>query len=265
MDLVLYNEFCSDIEHLESVLNLLDSIKKFIPISIDSSSDLNSSEYFNILEELSQKSKNSNYGMTFIPGTIVLYLGGRFEYYIKSIIEELASSIAIKNKFYSKLPKDLRESLISMTSDVMKNPRKYGHAENGCKSFIKILSDNISEKEITEINAKCVSITSENMRASILEELFLRIGAKDIWKKIGEQSQIQLYFDTDNADNARKEAMKFLNDFIDLRNKVAHPSSSFSWPDTKSVANYIEYFKILGKVIVDICFLYEKTLVKADN
>jgi hypothetical protein len=257
----IYQDFCRDIEHLKSDLALIDSLKLFIGVTNEPKIEVGENKYLITADDLHNKSRLANIGLTFIPGTIVLYLGGRFEYFIKTIFEELSLNIAIKCKKFDYLPKEFKENLISQTSEVIKSPTKYGHGENGVKTFITNLSNNINGTEISDINTKCLSITSENMRPQILADLFNRIGAKDIWSKLGQQAKMQSFFETGDNSKAQKEAQKFLNDFMDIRNKVAHPSDSFNWPDSKTVLSHITYFEMLGKLIVEISSVYEMTLV----
>lgn len=257
----IYQDFCKDIEHLRAVLNLADSLKNFSAQNNEPKIELPDNKFLELAEAVHSKSREANFGMVFIPGTIVLYLGGRFEYFIKTLFEELSMTIALKCKKFDYLPKEYKENLIALTSEVIKSPLKYNHGENGVKTFITNLSNNINGIEITDINTKCLSITSENMRPPILNDLFNRIGAKDIWVKLGHQAKLQAFFETADASKAQKDATKFLNDFMDIRNKVAHPSGSFQWPDTKTVMKHIDYFEVLGKQICDLASVYETSLV----
>jgi hypothetical protein len=257
----IYQDFCKDIDHLKCVLKLADSLKGFSAQNNEPKIEIPENKFLELAENVQLKAREANVGMVFIPGTIVLYLGGRFEYFIKTLFEELSMSIALKCKKFEYLPKEYKENLIAFTSDVIKSPIKYNHAENGVKTFITNLSNNLNGIEITDINTKCLSITSENMRPQILSDLFSRIGAKEIWVKLGQQAKLQTFFETADASKANKDATKFLNDFMDIRNKVAHPSGSFQWPDTKTVLKHIDYFEVLGKQICDLASVYETSLV----
>lgn len=257
----IYQDFVEDIKHLRAVLNLADSLKDFSAQSNEPKIEIPDNKFLELAEIVHSKFREANFGMVFIPGTIVLYLGGRFEYFIKILFEELSMTIALKCKKFEYLPKEYRENLIQFTSEVIKSPAKYKQGENGVKTFITNLSNNVNGFEITDINTKCLSITSENMRPQILNDLFNRIGAKDIWAKLGHQAKLQAFFETADASKAQKDAIKFLNDFMDIRNKVAHPSGSFQWPDTKTVMKHIDYFEVLGKQICDLASVYETSLV----
>jgi len=127
----IYQEFCKDIEHLRAVLNLTDSLKSFSAQNNDPKIEIPENKFLELSENVHLKSREVNIGMVFISGTIVLYLGGRFEYFIKTLFEELAMSIAIKCKKFDYLPKEFKDNLIALTSEVIKSPAKYKHGENG--------------------------------------------------------------------------------------------------------------------------------------
>ncbi len=257
----IYQDFLKDIDDLRAVLKLADSLKSFSAQNNEPEIEITDNKFLELAEIVHSKSRDANFGMVFIPGTIVLYLGGRFEYFIKTLFEELSMTIALKCKKFEYLPKEYKENLIAFTSEVIKSPAKYNHGENGVKTFITNLSNNVNGLEIADINTKCLSITSENMRPPILNDLFNRIGAKDIWVKLGHQANLQAFFETADASKAQKDATKFLNDFMDIRNKVAHPSGSFQWPDTKAVMKHIDYFEVLGQQICNLASVYETSLV----
>jgi hypothetical protein len=99
------------------------------------------------------------------------------------------------------------------------------------------------------------------MKPQILSDLFGRIGVKDIWVKLGQQARLQSFFETADSNKAQKDAAKCLIDFMEIRNKVAHPSGSFQWPDTNTVMRFIEYFEMLAKQICDVATVYEASLV----
>lgn len=256
----IYQDFRKDIEHLRSVLILVESVKSFTGIINATPSGIINNSFWDSAQDVHKTAREANIGLAFTPGTIVLYLGGRFEFYVKTIFEELSMNVALKCKKFDYLPKEFKESLVVQTSEVIKSPAKYGHGDNGRNTFITNLSNNINGHDIVDINSKCLSITSENMRPQILSDLFARIGAKEIWTKLGQQAKMQSFFETSDSAKAQKDAVKFLNDFMDIRNKVAHPSSTFQWPNTKTVIGHIDYFEMLGHLILEICPVYETSL-----
>lgn len=243
----LLSEFKSDLEKIRNLINLFESLKQYASI------DIQEEKAYKLHEDARQC--KTSIAISF--GTLALYLGGRFEYFIRSIFEELCISIASKCNNYDDLPRVMKENLIKYTAEVISNPRKYGHAENGVSAFINVLNSNVSNKDVNTINSNCLSITYENMRPDTLSELFERIGAKDLWDVVAEQANIKVYFETDAKENAKKQARKCLNDFVDLRNKIAHPANDITWPEKNEILNYIKYFEELATAIASYTQIYE--------
>lgn len=239
-------EFQSSLRKIESLLMLTDSIKEFSAVSIP---DLVENQ---VLVNLSAVSKDNRLNLPVLNGTLLLYISGQFEIFVKSTFEELCTNIAQKAERFSHLPKEMRENLIKYTAEVISNPRKYGHADLGVRAFVKVLSDNLSdESELNAINSSCISITNENMRPQILADLFKRVGVKNVWEKISEQAKMQMFFETHDSAVARKKAEALLNEVMTVRNGVAHPTSSFSWPDHDFIKSAIRFYGILGEVLVE--------------
>ena len=239
-------EFKSSLDKIESLLILTESIKEFSAKTIDESEDNE-----NILN-LYAISRENRSNLPVMNGTLLLYVSGQFESFVKLTFEELCTNISQKAERFGHLPKEMRENLIKYTAEVISNPRKYGHADLGVKAFVKVLSDNLSdEAELKTINSSCISITSENMRPQILGDLFKRVGIRNIWEKISEQGKLQLFFETHDSSIARKKAERLLNEIMTARNGVAHPSSSFNWPDHEFIKNGIRFYSVLGEVLVE--------------
>ncbi len=253
----LLNEFLRDLERMKNLVNLIEELNQFTKInSIKYSGDLAEDHFLKTSLKIHEDARNSKTGLTILPGTLLLYLGGRFENFVKSIFEELCAKISSICKTYKNLPKAMRDNIIKYTAEVISNPRKYGHAENGVASFIKNLNININENDVSVINSSCLSITYENMRPDTLNELFERIGAKNIWETISNESRMRLFLGTHDPNQAKTRARKYLNEFIDIRNKVAHPSTDITWPEINVVVTYINFFEELAFSITQFTELY---------
>lgn len=201
---------------------------------------------------LQDSAKENHSNLVVLNGTLLLFIAGRFESFVRETFEEFCKNIVIRANRFNDLPKEMRDNLIKFTSDVISNPRKYGHAEGGVKSFVKILSKNlIDDEDLSEVNHQCLSITHENMRPAILTDLFGRVGVKNIWEKISQQSQMQVYFETSDANITKSNAETFLNILMDKRNSIAHPSRSITWPDAEYILSSMMYFKALSSVLID--------------
>lgn len=244
-------EFKNDLDRIKELVTLLDLVKQFASHEctiLETDADI----FLSSSAKLHRNAKESNTGIVVLPGTLLLYLGGRFENYVRTIFEELCIMVASYAKSYDKLPKAMKENLIKFTAEIISNPRKYGHAENGVANFIKNLHININTKSIDTLNIQCLSITYENMRPDTLNELFERIGVKNIWDRIGEQPRLKMFFGTSDPSQTKSEARKTLNEFVETRNKIAHPSGEFNWPVHEKVVHYINFLEEIATAIKEI-------------
>ncbi|WP_242396673.1 HEPN domain-containing protein [Clostridium butyricum] len=255
----LLNEFISDLKSINQLIDLIEILKASNSIKVDD--DIDATKYKSIIE-LHKKSTECTIPLTILPGTLFLYLGGRFEYFVKNIFEETCSLIANLATCYSDLPREMKKNLIDYTAEVVANPRKYGHADKGIASFIKNLSKNINNDDITNINASCLSITYENMRADTLNSLFERIGLKNVLQTISEQTDLKLCLRITNNDEVNKFVRKYLNEFMDIRNMIAHPSKGITWPDSEKIRFYLTFFENIAKALINAVKLYLVSIEK---
>ncbi|MCP2231848.1 HEPN domain-containing protein [Erwinia aphidicola] len=206
----------------------------------------------NKIDSLYSCSRNNHSNLTILNGTLLLFISGRFESFVRETFEELCKNIVDMSERYCYLPKEMRVNLIKFTSEVISNPRKYGHADGGVKSFVRILSKNlIDDEDLAEVNHQCLSVTHENMRAEILSDLFKRVGVNDIWERVSQQSQMQVHFGTGEASAAKSKAEKLLNDIMTTRNHIAHPSRSVTWPDAEFINGALNFLETLSSVLID--------------
>ncbi|QSO52343.1 hypothetical protein JZ785_27075 [Alicyclobacillus curvatus] len=258
MSEVLIREFESDLDRIQSLLDFIDQVKVFMSVQLNTETDAFASatldsdygDFFSSAVDTHRRATDSRLNLAILPGTLLLYLSGRFEDYVKSSFEELAEEVATNYGGWDVLPRDMKDSLVKYTAEVIANPRKYGHAENGVVSFVTVLHANLNN-DLSRINTQCLSVTHENMRSDILKELFERIGAKSIWDKIGEKMSIKNFFETHENARATSQSKKLLNEIMDTRNRIAHPSANIDWPALNKIREYTGFLKALGAALND--------------
>mgnify|MGYP001366194853 CR=1 FL=1 len=237
-----------DVRNTFSVLRTLEELR-----AIERPVDPIPSSFIEKALELHHLFDTARNGMAKIPGIFILYIGGRFEDYVKTIFEEFSIQFAQKHPSYTSLPAKFQSSIIQDTSLVIASPRKFGFGDTLQKIFIENLFKNVISSDFNTINHQCLSITEGNMRSEILSDLFLKISISNIWNDIGQQLSVRTFFETADSSSATSQAKKYLDDFMIQRNKVAHPSGgSFTWASYDDVLKYIEYFKILSPVLLDL-------------
>jgi hypothetical protein len=258
---VLYDEFSND---LKSAISSVEFISCWDSVGNIQENDLNAikdTETYSLITKIRENMIRLRIDQNIIRGGLILFVVGRFEMYVKQLIEDICKRYVYKAGVFNKLPKALKDNLITYTGMVIQNPRRYGHAENGVKSFISILNSNINgEQPFEKINTECIIITEENMRPETLKGLFERIGAKEVFEKISQQAAVQTFFGSVNSGHVASEIGRTLNKIIDLRNSIAHPVPSFVWPSKEEVISNIEFLIKIGKALDEISDTYVSSL-----
>lgn len=190
-------------------------------------------------------------------GSILLYLAGRFEFFISESIEVATDRLVAAASNYNALPEATRKYLRSKTLEVAKDPKKYRLED---AEVTQLLEDLVQRDKPGEsyfnVDSRLISMTDRNMRPDMVEDIFKRIGLEKVWEEIGKQVDIKLYFGT-NADGQCKEAARRrLNDLMAERNEVAHPTGSTSFPSADEVLEYMRFLLILGKALSGQILLY---------
>ncbi|WP_434379857.1 HEPN domain-containing protein [Melittangium boletus] len=256
MDPIL-EEFKRDLNRIQKLLELVGTVKSIHSLSVSDS--LPADDFSNAAKIIHTSVKDSHADFVVMTGTLALYLAGRFEYFVRNTFQELCDKIAKRCGSFDRLPRAMRQSLMEMTAEVVKNPRKYGHADKGAEAFMKTLAENLSDKSrLTSINSECISITYENMRPDTLKELFERIGVTDLWDRISNQAKVMAFFDTAEPPQARAKAIALLNAFMNDRNMIAHPSGTVTWPDQKGISEYVEFLGVLSEALSDLSSVFER-------
>lgn len=239
---------------LDDIANSFEVLKKLEELRIQSiPAEAASSPFEEKAFELHPLVDLARNGMAKIPGIFVLFIGGRFEDFVKTIFEEFAIQFAQKHSEYNSLPPKFQTSIVQNTSLVISSPRKFGFGDIMQKTFIENLFKNVINNDFATINHQCLSITEGNMRSDILSELFAKISISNIWSEIGQQTSIRTFFETTDPANATRQAKTYLDEFMNQRNLIAHPSGgSLTWPSYDDVFKHIDFFKVLSPVLNEI-------------
>ncbi|MBD3842937.1 MAG: hypothetical protein IE909_13860 [Campylobacterales bacterium] len=245
------DDFHRDLNDISNTFSMLRALEDLRTIEIPV--DLASTPLIDKAVELHPLVDTARNGMAKIPGIFILYIGGRFEDFVKTIFEEFSIQFAHKYPNYQALPSKFKTAIINDTSQVISSPKKYGYRDGMQKTFIENLFKNVIQDDFTTINHQCLSITEGNMRPDVLSDLFSKLAITEIWTTIGQQMSIRNWFETTDIVFASNSAKKYLDDFMTQRNQVAHPSGgSFTWPSYDDVIKHIDFFKVLSPVLIEL-------------
>jgi hypothetical protein len=261
----IVSDFESDLDRVSSQLDFIEIIRKFT-YHIPQQEDLSPATPF-VAEALAvhDGAKCIHSNLPLASGTLILYTCGRFEAMTRMLFEDLCQRLVTKAGSFARLPKKMRTNLPIFTAKVISDPRKYGHAEKGVRAFVTTLASNLAvDATVERINHECLSLTEVNMKAEVLSDLFGRIGASTIWSQISEQASLKAFFQEADSRQVESKARRKLDDLMDLRNRIAHPSGELEWPSVDSLREYINFLRLLGRSMSELTCVYEVTLCASE-
>lgn len=257
----IVTDFDGDLNKVTAQLDFIESIRKFTSY-IPEHDDPSLVTPFGIQAlAIHDVAKCVHSNLPLASGTLILYTCGRFEAMARMLFEDLCQRLASSAGSFARLPKMMRTNLPIFTAKVISDPRKYGHAENGVRAFVTTLASNLAVGATVErVNHECLSLTEANMRADVLADLFGRIGVISIWSQISEQATLKAFFSEADSKQVETKARRKLDDLMELRNRIAHPSGELEWPSVDSLRNYIQFLRLLARSMSELTYVYEVTL-----
>lgn len=193
-----------------------------------------------------------------LSGSLLLYLCGRFEYFIREVIVSLADDIASRVSSYVDLPVRLREELRVRTLEVASNPGRFGYNETEADQLIDTLAQSLSispqasPPATIRISSSVLAITDANMNSRVVAEVFKRVDFTDFWSEVGKQAPLKAHVAQAEDRQCKVEAIARLEALMKQRNSVAHPTATTTFPDPDQVLDSVKFLKVLSQVIIDL-------------
>lgn len=257
----IVKDFEGDLDKVAAQLNFIEVIRKFTACTPPQDDPSLTTPFGTEALLVLDGAKSVHGNLPLASGTLILYTCGRFEAMTRVLFEDLCQRLVAKANRFARLPKKMRESLPIFTAKVIADPRKYGHAENGVRFFVTTLASNLAvDAKVERVNHECLSLTESNMRAEVLADLFGRIGATKIWAQISEQASLKAFFQEADSTKVESKARKKLDDLMELRNRIAHPSGELDWPSVESLHEYIQFLRLMARSMSELTSVYEVTL-----
>lgn len=185
-----------------------------------------------------------------LSGAILLYLAGRFEYFVSQSIEATTDYLVTTANKYEDLPPSVRKHLRSKTLDVARDPGKYRLNDNEVFQLLANLVQREQSGSTTlVVDSWLISTTDSNMRPEVMDDVLRRVGLENFWSEVGKQTEVKLLFGLSGDGLCKQEARKRLTDLMNERNAVAHPTGNTRFPSAEEVLQRIEFLLLLGKVL----------------
>lgn len=247
------DKICEQLQFIETLRNY--SAIESLPLPIEDDIFIIASKG---VHALAQKTHGN---IPLVSGTLILYTCGRFEAMSRTLFEDFCQRLVMQAGTFARLPKRMRENLPVFTAKVISEPRKYGHAENGVRAFVSNLASNLEPgAKVSSVNHECLSITDSNLKPDALAELFGRVGGSRFWEQISDQASMKTYFKESDSAKVVPLCRRKLEDLMELRNRIAHPSGEFEWPSIDGIRDYVDYLRILSRAMSDLVGVYAVTL-----
>lgn len=251
-----YEEFAADIKRIEHLVELVKSIRKFGATSPEEAGG-NDANVWEEAQVLWRQSKERRTDLPIVSGSLLMYMAGRFEFFVRQLVEVTAEEMASGVDSYGNLPDKFRVHLKSQTLEVVQNPRRYGYddvvADGYLKDFARLLDGNY---HATMVSATLLSLTDANLKSRMLTDITKRLGLENIWKDLGKQAFLKIALDTATDGETTAEAQSRLDAVMDERNSLAHPTSDMTFPDPEKVMETAKFLSALSQALRDLFRVY---------
>ena len=190
-------------------------------------------------------------------GSILLYLCGRFENFIREVVIAIGDEYAAKATVYEDLPPPVRDEIFQRTLEVARSPAKYNFEASDADRMIKVLADSLNPPTgaTVIIESRLLAITDANMHARMMAEIFKRVGIDQLWRELGKQAPLKTYLGKANDGHCTAEASARIDAIMKERNGVAHPTAATTFPDPDQVRDTVEFLRVLSRVTVDLALI----------
>jgi RiboL-PSP-HEPN len=241
------NDFEKDIGRVEQLLRVVHTFRDF------AGQDAELSGHAKKLYEVAQVARTD---LPVLSGSLLLYLVGRFESFVRELVSTIVDDLVDKSATYEELPAALRREVLTRTLQINLSPSKFNHDTTSAAALAAQLANNLSGAGDSSsglfVDAATVTITESNMRPEILIDLFRRVGISGVWDTLGKQLALKTLLGEVTDDGCKKAAVARLDDIMNERNKIAHPTGNALFPDASIVEDVARYFRVLGQVLVEL-------------
>jgi hypothetical protein len=246
-----HQEFQQDVSRIRQLLQLVQTLREFG--ATDPPAQTPDEPWVVAAASLRDLIRSLGADLPALSGTLLLFLAGRFEHFVRMSFQALCDSLAQKCDRFEQLPDRMRQSLRHFTAEVALTPSKYGFDEVEALGFIVALAENVSaDGGIGTVNSACLSVTQSNLNPGTLADLYKRIGVQNLWQDVSKQAKLKAHLELDKDADSEREARARLEDLMTTRNQIAHPSGSPAFPGPEKVVAYLDFVTVLADTLVDI-------------
>lgn len=241
-------DFERDLDRVDQLLKLIHVFRDFASIE--------ESEATGHSHDLWTTAQGVRTHLPTLSGSLLLYLCGRFDYFVKQLVGTIVDDLVDKSATYEELPSALQKEYLIRTLLINQNPNKFGYTTATAVTLAAELANNLAGNTVgasgLQIDAAAITITESNMNPGTLAGLLRRVGIDNVWDTLSKQLPLRTYLGEGTEAGCRAAAIARLEDIMSERNKIAHPTGTTSFPDANAVQGIAQYLRVLAQVLVDL-------------
>ena len=243
------DEFQADMEKAKNLLELVGEFRDFASSAPDPADQGDSWPEAKVLHARTSVVRTS---LPTMAGSMVLYIAGRYEFFVRQIVEACAQEMVSHANSFDELPKALRTALRAFSLEVAKSPNRYQRSEAEANTVLdQYTSAVVATGNDLLIASGVISITDANMKAEILNDVLKRVGLSDFWREACKQNRVKLYYEENDEGSLQEKLKNDLNELMNQRNQIAHPTSSSTFPNHEQVLERVKFLGMLSDLLAE--------------
>ena len=251
---IAYNEFSADLRRIEHLVELVRALRQF---GASDPPEISEVREWSDARVLFQSAKDRRTDLPLLAGSLLMYLAGRFEFYVRQLIEVTAEEMAIAVNSYSDLPEKFRACLKVQVLELAKNPRRYGFDDVGAEGHLTDFADLLGGNyDANKVSSALMSLTDANLKSGALSDVTKRLGMEELWRDVGKQAPLKLALEKRTDGETTAEARSRLDVLMDERNGLAHPTGEMTFPDPEKVIETARFITALSGALRDLFRVY---------
>ncbi len=199
-------------------------------------------------------------------GAVVL-LSATYEVYARDTVEAICREIEKKIPRFDDLNEKIKSENARATGRVLSRHKDKRFSQFDYLNLSKFLGTCVAGSENYKLNSGPLASHDRNLSSSELNVLFSRLGIEKFWEQMGESASILRHFETTKPQVAQKDATVKLDEFVTLRNQVAHAGGGETSTGPEALARWMDFFVALSeglsKVAADHCDKLTPTAITA--
>ena len=192
---------------------------------------------------------------------VVVLLAATYETYVRDTIEAICREIECRIPNFDGLNEKIRSANARATGSVLSRHSEKRYSQFNYLDLSKCLGTCFLGSAKYQLNSGPLAAHDRNLDSNELKLLFKRVGIENLWGAIGATSPIQTHFTITDPEIAQKTAAAKLDEFILLRNQMAHAGSRSSSIGPDSLIQWLDFFLTLMESLLLIVSEYCKNLV----